>query len=101
MSGVYAKIEVAPLTSGETMTAADIAIVLGAVGILITSITTSIVTLRRVKESKEVLREDVKAVHKIVNQQRTDMLAYQATLVETLLAAGIHVPTDESLEKKP
>jgi len=83
------------------MTAADIAIVLGAVGVLITSITASIVTLRRVDASKVAVQEDVAAVHKIVNQQRTDMLAYQATLVETLRASGIHVPTDESLEKKP
>jgi hypothetical protein len=34
--------------------------------------------------------------HKIVNQQRTDMLNFQATLVKTLVAHGIEVPEDQS-----
>ena len=40
---------------------------------------------------------EVRKVHKIVNQQRTDMLKYQDHLVKTMRAAGLHVPDDESL----
>ena len=83
------------------MTTADVVLLLGAVGVLITTISTAIVTLRRVKETKETLRTDVQAVHKIVNQQRTDMLSYQEKLVKSLIAAGIHVPEDTSLKKGP
>ena len=74
--------------------------ILGAIGVLITAIAGAIVTLRRVENVKTVLREDVQAVHKIVNQQRTDMLAYQKTLVDALISSGIHVPRDESLPKE-
>jgi beta-lactamase regulating signal transducer with metallopeptidase domain len=81
------------------MTIADVVLLLGAIGVLITTISTAIVTLRRVKESKETLQQDVQEVHKIVNQQRTDMLAYQEKLVMALEAAGVHVPEDQSLTK--
>lgn len=64
--------------------------ILGAVGALITVLTTAWVNIRK----------NVQEVHKIVNQQRTDMLAYQKTLVDTLKASGIHVPTDKSLLKE-
>ena len=74
--------------------------ILGAIGVLITAVAGAIVTLRRVENVKTVLREDVQKVHKIVNQQRTDMLAYQKKLVEALIASGIHVPQDESLDKE-
>lgn len=37
-------------------------------------------------------------VHKIVNQQRTDMQAYTALLKDTLLRANVAVPKDRSLE---
>jgi hypothetical protein len=74
--------------------------ILGAIGVLITAIAGAIVTLRRVENVKTVLREDVQAVHKIVNQQRTDMLAYQKTLVDALISSGIHVPRDQSLPKE-
>jgi len=36
------------------------------------------------------------STHKIVNQQRTDMLRFQAALVKTLVAHGIDVPEDQS-----
>ena len=45
----------------------------------------------------EVTNAKLEQVHKIVNQQRTDMLAYQATLLAALRAAGVDVPPDESL----
>lgn len=38
----------------------------------------------------------VQEVHKIVNQQRTDMLQYQKALVLALKTAGIEVPEDQS-----
>lgn len=37
-------------------------------------------------------------VHKIVNQQRTDMQRYQAVLLAALTAAGVEIPPDESLK---
>ena len=81
------------------MSVADVVLLLGAIGVLITTVSTAIVTLRRVQETKEVLQNDVKEVHKIVNQQRTDMLNYQEKLVASLVAAGIHVPEDKSLKR--
>jgi beta-lactamase regulating signal transducer with metallopeptidase domain len=82
------------------MSVADIVLIIGAVGVLITTVTTAIATLRRVESTKQVLRKDVEAVHKIVNQQRTDMLLYQDKLVASLIAAGIHVPEDKALRRK-
>lgn len=37
-------------------------------------------------------------VHKIVNQQRTDMQRYQAVLLDALTKAGIEIPPDQSLK---
>jgi hypothetical protein len=34
--------------------------------------------------------------HKIVNQQRTDMIRFQIVLIKTLQANGIDVPEDQS-----
>ena len=34
--------------------------------------------------------------HKIVNQQRTDMINFQTVLINTLTAHGIDVPEDQS-----
>jgi hypothetical protein len=38
----------------------------------------------------------VPSVHKIVNQQRTDMLRYQRALIVALKAHGVEVPDDQS-----
>lgn len=88
------------------MSVADVVLLLGAVGVLITTITTAIIALRRVEtvkeavqETKETLSKEVQDVHKIVNQQRTDMLIYQDKLISSLVAAGIHVPEDKSLKR--
>lgn len=82
------------------MTVADVVLILGAIGALVTVVTAAIVSLRSKIDSVKVeLREEVQAVHKIVNQQRTDMLAYQKTLIDVLISKGIHVPTDDSLLK--
>jgi len=83
------------------MPVSDIVLLLGAVGVLITTVTTAIMTLRRVetvKERVEKVKEDVQGVHKIVNQQRTDMLAYQEKLIHALLQGKLEIPPDESLK---
>lgn len=82
------------------MNVADVVLILGAVGALVTVITTAIVNLRRIEAVKVELKGDVQAVHEIVNQQRTDMLAYQKTLIDALKSKGLHVPADESLDKE-
>jgi hypothetical protein len=41
--------------------------------------------------------KSVNDVHKIVNQQRTDMQRYQRALVRALENHGIDVPVDQSL----
>ncbi len=41
-------------------------------------------------------RRETASIHKIVNQQRTDMLRFQRALIETLQAHGIKVPVDQS-----
>jgi len=70
------------------MDGVGIALIITAVATLITAIAGAVVILRR----------DVRAVHKIVNQQRTDMLAYQARLIKALRREGLSVPEDESLK---
>lgn len=82
------------------MNVTDAVTILGAVGALITVIAAAVVSLRRIDSVKTELKQDVQAVHKIVNQQRTDMLAYQKTLIDVLIAKGIHVPSDKSLLKE-
>jgi uncharacterized membrane protein len=42
-----------------------------------------------------------KVIHKIVNQQRTDMQNYQRVLVATLQAHGISIPHDQSAPQLP
>lgn len=42
-----------------------------------------------------ILRQ-TKEVHKIVNQQRTDMRRYTKTLIAALAAHGIEIPVDQS-----
>lgn len=96
------------------MPVSDIVLLLGAVGVLVTTIAGAIMTLRRVETvkaevetvkaevetSKSEIKEGVEAVHKIVNQHQTDMLAYQQLLVDTLTDKGIHVPRDVSVEQE-
>ena len=69
------------------MSAEGVALILGAVATLVTSVSTAIVL---------ILRRDVAKVHTLVNQNRTDMLAYQADLVEALQDGGLIVPRDRS-----
>jgi hypothetical protein len=44
------------------------------------------------------VRRQVREVHKIVNQQRTDMQNYQRALERALREAGVAVPIDQSIE---
>jgi beta-lactamase regulating signal transducer with metallopeptidase domain len=82
------------------MSVADIVLLISAVGGLVTVVTAAVVNLRRIDSVKTELKQEVKEVHKIVNQQRTDMLAYQKTLIDALVSSGIHVPTDKALLKE-
>lgn len=61
--------------------------VISAIGLLIGALPALIKVLRQVRE-----------VHKIVNQQRTDMANYQRALERALTDAGIAVPVDQSIE---
>lgn len=67
------------------MSGPDLAVVLGAVATVLTAATALVVALGS-------LRRRLGEVHTIVNQQRTDQLAYQATLIRALRAANIDVP---------
>jgi hypothetical protein len=71
------------------MTAEGVALILGAVATLTTAVSTAIVL---------VLKTKVAEVHQLVNQNRTDMLAYQQDLVAALQAGGLLVPRDKSTE---
>lgn len=85
------------------MSGSDIALIITAVGVLVSTVVGAVVTLRRVdtvKDQVDTVKADVQGVHQIVNQQRTDMLAYQQVLVGALKDKGIHVPTDQSLQKE-
>lgn len=77
------------------MTAHDLVLVIGAVGGLITVIVSAIVNLRRAEAMKTEIKSDVKAVHEIVDQQHADMLAYQKTLIDALIARGIEIPENK------
>lgn len=46
-------------------------------------------------------KRQVESVHKIVNQQHTDSMNFQAALIRALVAAGIEVPIDQSLPAVP
>jgi hypothetical protein len=43
-------------------------------------------------------RSEVKKVHVIVNQQRTDMQRYERALKAALEKAGIEIPVDQSID---
>jgi hypothetical protein len=69
------------------VTAEGVALILSSVATLTTAVSTAVVL---------VLRRNVGEVHKLVNQNRTDMLTYQADLIEALQQANIIVPRDKS-----
>ena len=63
----------------------------GTVAGLITAIATMVTAIGGI-----YLGRRVQEVHKIVNQQRTDMLQYQKALIALLNHHGITVPEDQS-----
>lgn len=68
------------------MTAEGIALIIGAVGAMLTAGATAFV----------LIWKQVKQVHVMVNQSHDDMLKYQADLIESLQQHGIVVPRDQS-----
>jgi hypothetical protein len=62
-----------------------LATVITALGGLIVSIRVLIPNFKQTKE-----------VHKVVNQQKTDMERYQKALIDVLAAHGIDIPVDQS-----
>lgn len=56
---------------------------------------------RQVYQRQDELITRINSVHKIVNQQRTDMLRYEAALKAALRHAGVDIPADQSLEQGP
>jgi hypothetical protein len=75
-------------------TAEGIALILGAVATLVTSVATAVVMIMR-REVKQI-QAGVQDVHTLVNQNRSDMLAYQNDLVQVLVEHGLMVPRDKS-----
>lgn len=63
----------------------------GSIAGVITAIATMITAIGGI-----YLGRRVQEVHKIVNQQRTDMRQYQKALINALIAAGVAVPEDQS-----
>jgi len=64
-----------------------------ALALLVTAIGVLIPNLRETRKAVKATEE----VHIMVNQQRTDILRYQAALVSALQKAGIDVPADQSI----
>lgn len=60
----------------------------------------SLLLIANERVAKTAKQTDAKIddVHKIVNQQRTDAQKYQADLIAALVAAGVAIPPDASLE---
>lgn len=72
---------------------------LTALGVAATAFAVLIPILRRTKElnvKANVLSDKTDAVHKIVNQQRTDAMNYQGALIAALRKAGVDIPDDQS-----
>lgn len=73
-------------------TIAAVAGVVSAVTLLIGALTIFLPVLRATRANGATLTE----VHTMVNQQRTDLVNYQAALVGALKRAGVDVPEDQS-----
>jgi hypothetical protein len=70
------------------MTAEGIVLILGAIGALLTAGSAAFV----------MVWKQLKSVHVLVNQNRTDMLQYQNDLIEVLQANKIIIPRDRSTD---
>jgi competence protein ComGC len=58
---------------------------------------TAVDKVAEVQATAQAAVDKVSDVHVMVNQQRTDMLRYQAALTDALHVAGIPIPADQSL----
>jgi len=69
-----------------------------AMATMLTAVGGTIVTLKVMIPNFRVNKQ----THTIVNQQRTDMLRFQRTLIKALVDAGLPVPEDQSkLDDEP
>jgi hypothetical protein len=75
------------------MSAGEIALLATAAAAVITAVGGLLVAIKTAR--------GVGQVHTMVNQQRTDMMRYQADLIAAVRAAGGVVPADQSLAKGP
>jgi hypothetical protein len=64
---------------------------------LITALSALLVAASALTPVLILLLKEIRKVHTIVNQQRTDMTAYQLKLTESLRSHGIEIPTDDSI----
>lgn len=76
------------------MTGSSVAGIIGASAGVISALA---LLLGAIPAMVKVLRQ-VREVHKIVNQQRTDMQNYQRALERALRDAGLAIPIDQSIE---
>lgn len=74
------------------MDVAAVAAVIASAGSLITAVVGAYVVY-----TQRGVRREVKQVHRMVNQQRTDAARYTADLIAALQQHGIDVPDDQSL----
>ena len=77
------------------MTISEVIQIITAVAACITAVGGLIIAVRTGKV-KKVLDE----THVMMNQQRTDALAYQETLIKIIQQAGITIPEDTSLQQQ-
>ena len=82
-----------PVTTSVVGVVTALATLLTAVSLLAGTLPALIRLRREVKEG----RAEVRDVHKIVNQQRTDGLNFQRALIRALQDAGVAVPVDQSI----
>lgn len=71
---------------------------LGAIAGAITAVATMVTAIGGIYLGRRMQGVKVQSdeIHKIVNQQRTDMLQYQKALIAALAAHDIDVPVDQS-----
>lgn len=84
--------------AAETAPASTLAGIIAAFAGVFTSLALVITAIGALKRSHKV-EAKVDQVHVIVNQSRTDMLRYQRALVKALVAHGITVPEDQSIDE--
>lgn len=79
------------------MPASTAAGVISAVAAVFTAVALVITAVATLIRSRKV-EAKVDQVHKIVNQQHTDLKNYQRALIRALEAHGITIPVDQSIE---